>query len=48
MKRVIVLGILLASGAAASLAALGYQPPAQQGPKVVEVEKIKDNLYIRN
>jgi glyoxylase-like metal-dependent hydrolase (beta-lactamase superfamily II) len=46
MKRMIVLGALLAFGAAASLAASGYQPPAQQGPKVVEVEKIKDNLYM--
>ena len=24
----------------------GYQPPAQQGPKVVEVDKVKDNLYV--
>jgi cyclase len=46
MKRIIVLSALLAVGAAASLAARGYQPPAQQGPKVVEVEKIKDNLYM--
>src|SRR5436189_3856449 len=46
MKRVIVLGTLIAFGAAASLAARGYQPPAQQGPKVVEAEKIKDNLYM--
>jgi cyclase len=29
-----------------SLAVASYQPPAQQGPKVVEVEKVKDNLYI--
>jgi glyoxylase-like metal-dependent hydrolase (beta-lactamase superfamily II) len=42
----IVLGALLAFGAAASLGARGYQPPAQQGPKVVEVEKVKDNLYM--
>jgi cyclase len=46
MKRIIVLSTLLAVGAAASLAARAYQPPAQQGPKVVEVEKIKDNLYM--
>src|SRR5215813_9110392 len=46
MKRMIVLGAVLAVGAAASLAARAYQPPAQQGPKVVEVEKIKDNLYM--
>jgi glyoxylase-like metal-dependent hydrolase (beta-lactamase superfamily II) len=46
MKRMMVLGALLAFGAAASLVARAYQPPAQQGPKVVEVEKIKDNLYM--
>jgi len=45
MKRSMLVGMLLAA-AAASLAARGYQPPAQQGPKVVEVEKIKDNLYM--
>src|SRR5262245_52236216 len=46
MRRMIVLGALLAFGAAASLGARGYQPPAQQGPKVVEVEEIKDNLFM--
>src|SRR5215510_5680669 len=46
MKRMMVLGALLAFGSAASIAARAYQPPAQQGPKVVEVEKIKDNLYM--
>jgi glyoxylase-like metal-dependent hydrolase (beta-lactamase superfamily II) len=38
-----VLGILLAFGA---LAAVKAQPPAADAPKVVEVEKIKDNLYV--
>ena len=45
MKRIIMLGVLLAVGAA-SLVARGDQPPAQQGPRVVEVEKLKDNLFI--
>jgi len=45
MKRIILLGVFLAIGAA-SLVARGYQPPAQQGPKVVEVEKLKDNLFM--
>jgi len=45
MKRIILLGVVLAIGAA-SLVARGYQPPAQQGPKVVEVEKLKDNLFM--
>src|SRR5467141_5304563 len=43
MRRGIVLGALLAIGA---LVSVGAQPPAQQGPKVVEVEKIKDNLFV--
>jgi cyclase len=43
MRRGIVLGVLLVTGA---LAAVRAQPPAQQGPKVVEVEKVKDNLYM--
>jgi cyclase len=45
MKRSIVLGVLIAIGAF-SLAAAGLQPPAQQGPKVIEVEKVKDNLFM--
>ena len=43
MRRVFVLGILIAVGSL-SLAAAGFQQP--QGPKVVEVEKLKDNLFV--
>src|SRR4029077_11506109 len=43
MKRGMVLGMLLALGA---LAAVKAQPPAADAPKVVEVEKVKDNLYV--
>src|SRR5262245_35548670 len=43
MKRGMVLGMLLAIGA---LAAVKAQPPAADAPKVVEVEKLKDNLYV--
>jgi len=44
MRRSIVLGALIAVGAL-SLSVAAYQaPPA--GPKVVEVEKLKDNLYM--
>src|SRR5262245_50311457 len=44
MKRALVLGIVLVSGI---VAAAAYQPPAQpQGPKVIQVEKLKDNLYV--
>jgi glyoxylase-like metal-dependent hydrolase (beta-lactamase superfamily II) len=38
-----VLGVLLAFGA---LAAVKAQPPAANAPKVVEVEKVKDNLWV--
>jgi glyoxylase-like metal-dependent hydrolase (beta-lactamase superfamily II) len=43
MRRGIVLGVLLALGA---LAAVKAQPPAANAPMVVEVEKVKDNLYV--
>lgn len=42
MKRALVLGLLLAAGA---LAAVKAQPP-QQGPKNIEADKVKDNLYV--
>jgi cyclase len=45
MKRAALLALLIAFGGL-SLAAR-VQPPAQpQGPKVVEVEKVKDNLFM--
>jgi glyoxylase-like metal-dependent hydrolase (beta-lactamase superfamily II) len=43
MKRGFVLGMLLATGAL-SLSVAAYQQ--QQAPKVVEVEKLKDNLFL--
>jgi cyclase len=43
MRRAVVLGMLLAFGA---LAAVKAQPPAANAPKVVEVEKVKDNLWV--
>src|SRR5258706_2070593 len=46
MRRSFVLGTLMAAGAV-SLAVSAYQaPPSPPAPKVVEVEKIKDNLYM--
>jgi cyclase len=45
MRRALVLGTLIAVGAA-SMAVRAYQPPQPQGPKVVEVDKLKDNLYV--
>lgn len=43
MKRAVVLGLLVAVGGAVMLAA---QQPAADAPKVVEVEKVKDNLFV--
>jgi cyclase len=46
MRRSIVLGTLTAAGAF-SLAVSAYQaPPSPPAPKVVDVEKIKDNLFL--
>jgi cyclase len=44
MKRGIVLGVLLAAGAL-SLAAAGYQGQPD-APKVIDVEKLRDNLFM--
>ena len=43
MRRASVLGVLIAAGAM-SVAIAGYQ--AQQAPRVVMVEKVKDNLFM--
>src|SRR5437879_11396468 len=46
MKRLTLLAILLITGTL-SLAAAAYQAPAQpQGPRVIDIEKLKDNLYV--
>ena len=50
MKRFLVLGLLLLTGVL-SMAVSAYQQPAgrggqPQGPPVVEVEKLKDNLFV--
>src|SRR3954467_10211711 len=44
MSRGLVLGVFVATGAL-SVGAAAYQAQPQ-GPKVVEVEKLKDNLYM--
>src|SRR5471030_1661985 len=44
MKRVRLLSVLIACGGLSL--AVRAQPPAQDGPKIVEVEKIKDNLFM--
>src|SRR5262249_35504968 len=43
MRRTVVLGLLLAVGA---LAAAQAQHPDPNAPKVIDVEKLKDNLYV--
>src|SRR3989441_10295732 len=43
MKRALVLGVLTAVG---GLSLAAYQPPQPQGPPVVTVEKVKDNLWV--
>src|SRR5260221_10846213 len=47
MKRGVLLGVLMTVGAL-SIAVAGYQgAPAQpQGPRVVDILKLKDNLYV--
>ena len=46
MRRVFVLGVLAAAGAL-SMTVAAFQPPAgQPAPMVVEVEKLKDNLFV--
>lgn len=45
MRRAYVLGILVMAGAA-SVAARAYQQPPADAPKVIEVDKVKDNLFV--
>lgn len=47
MRRGVVLGVLLAAGVCSLTVRANQQPPAgQPAPMVVEVEKVKDNLYV--
>lgn len=50
MQRILVLGVLLVTGGLSLTAvALQQQPPAGQQaaqPRIVEIEKLKDNLYV--
>ena len=45
MKRQIVLGSVLAAGLF-TISVAAYQQPAAPAPMVVEVDKLKDNLYV--
>lgn len=47
MRRVLVVGVLVTVGAWSALAAGRQQPAAgQAAPRVVEIEKLKDNYYV--
>jgi len=47
MKRIVALGGLLTAGVLSITVAAFQQPPAgPQAPRVVEVDKLKDNLYV--
>lgn len=47
MKRILILGLILSSGALlTALAPALAQSPAPAGPNVAEIEKIKENLYV--
>jgi len=47
MRRIVVLGVLLAAAGLSLHVAAFQQPPAgQQAPRVIEVDKLKDNLYV--
>jgi glyoxylase-like metal-dependent hydrolase (beta-lactamase superfamily II) len=46
MKRVYLLGVLIAVSATTMGVRAFQQPPTAQGPKIVEAQKIKDNLYM--
>src|SRR5499427_414306 len=45
MKRAMLFGLLLVVGLL-TLAVSAYQQPATAGPRVVDIEKLKDNLYV--
>jgi cyclase len=46
MKRIILLGVLIGAGALSMTVGAMQQPAAQQQPMVVEIEKLKDNLFV--
>jgi cyclase len=46
MKRAVLLGVLIGVGALSIGLSAARQTPAQQQPKVIEVDKVKDNLFV--
>jgi cyclase len=45
MKRCVLLGTLIVAGAL-SITVAAFQPPSQPAAKTIDVDKIKDNLYV--
>jgi cyclase len=46
MRRTVVLGLLVSAGATVMAAGASLQPPAADAPKVAEIQKLKDNLFV--
>jgi len=46
MRRTVVLGLLVSAGATVMAAGAALQPPAADAPKVAEIQKLKDNLFV--
>jgi cyclase len=46
MKRLLLLGILVSAGALSMVAAASQAPAQPAGPRVVDIEKLKDTLYV--
>jgi cyclase len=46
MRRTVVLSLLVGTGATVMAAGAGLQPPPANGPKVAEIQKLKDNLFV--
>ena len=46
MRRTMVLGLLVGAGASVMAAGASLQPPAADEPKVAEIQKVKENLFV--
>jgi cyclase len=46
MRRTVVLGLLVSAGATVMAAGASLQQPAADAPKVAEIQKVKDNLFV--
>jgi cyclase len=46
MKRSVLLGLLIVSGVLSMAVAASQQPAPASGPRVVDIEKLKNNLYV--